>query len=189
MKISMKWLLGVLLFGASLLGLSASAQTWPTKSVRIVIPFAPGGGTDILVRIMVPKLTELLGQPVVVDNKPGGSSIIGTQLVTQSAPDGYTLVVSGIASHVIATVENVAHRRVPLALGTVAAMVGTYLCLVLLLLVTWLWSLKRAVRAKTTALEAEVTARAEKELDEITGEHVEHIDKALERKEKELLEV
>lgn len=92
MKISMKWLLGVLLFGASLVGLSASAQTWPTKSIRIVIPFAPGGGTDILVRIMVPKLTELLGQPVVVDNKPGGSSIIGTQLVTQSAPDGYTLV-------------------------------------------------------------------------------------------------
>ena len=92
MKNSLKWLISALVLTFSVFGLSASAQTWPTKPIRIVIPFAPGGGTDILVRIMVPKLTEILGQPVVVDNKPGGSSIIGTQLVAQAAPDGYTLL-------------------------------------------------------------------------------------------------
>jgi len=92
MKNSLKWLVSALVLIFSAFGLSASAQTWPTKPIRIVIPFAPGGGTDILVRIMVPKLTEILGQPVVVDNKPGGSSIIGTQLVAQAAPDGYTLL-------------------------------------------------------------------------------------------------
>ena len=68
MKNSLKWLISALVLTFSVFGLSASAQTWPTKPIRIVIPFAPGGGTDILVRIMVPKLTEILGQPVVVDN-------------------------------------------------------------------------------------------------------------------------
>lgn len=81
-------LAALLLFSATF----AQAQTWPTRSLRLVIPFAPGGGTDILARVIAPKLSEVLGQQVVVENKPGASSIIGSQIVVQAAPDGYTLM-------------------------------------------------------------------------------------------------
>ena len=81
-------LTALLLSGATL----AQAQTWPSRSLRLVIPFAPGGGTDILARVIAPKLSEVLGQQVVVENKPGASSIIGSQIVVQAAPDGYTLM-------------------------------------------------------------------------------------------------
>ena len=70
----------------------AQAQAWPARSLRLVIPFAPGGGTDILARVIAPKLSDVLGQQVVVENKPGASSIIGSQIVAQAAPDGYTLM-------------------------------------------------------------------------------------------------
>ena len=70
----------------------AAAQGFPAKPVRIIVPFAPGGGTDNITRILSPKLTELLGQTAIVDNRPGGSSQIGTELVARSAPDGYTLL-------------------------------------------------------------------------------------------------
>ena len=67
-------LAALLLFSATF----AQAQTWPARSLRLVIPFAPGGGTDILARVIAPKLSEALGQQVVVENKPGASSIIGS---------------------------------------------------------------------------------------------------------------
>lgn len=70
---------------------AAQAQ-WPTRPVRLIIPFAPGGGTDILARIIAPRLSDLLGQQVVVENKPGASSIIGSQIVAQAPPDGYTVM-------------------------------------------------------------------------------------------------
>ncbi|MEI7569093.1 MAG: tripartite tricarboxylate transporter substrate binding protein [Alcaligenaceae bacterium] len=78
----------LLLFSTAL----TQAQTWPTRSIRLMIPFAPGGGTDILARVIAPKLSEVLGQQVVVENKPGASSIIGSQIVVQAAPDGYTVM-------------------------------------------------------------------------------------------------
>lgn len=67
------------------------AADYPTKSIRLIVPFVAGGGTDVLARIISPRLTELLGQQVVVDNRGGAGSLIGTQIVGSAAPDGYTL--------------------------------------------------------------------------------------------------
>ena len=69
-----------------------AAQAFPAKSVRVIVPFAPGGGTDNLTRIIAPKLTETLGQAVVVDNRAGGNSQSGTELAARAAPDGHTLL-------------------------------------------------------------------------------------------------
>lgn len=88
-KILTKWFL---LLSVFLMGFAANAQSWPTKPIRLVIPFAPGGGTDILARLIAPRLSEILGQTIVIDNKPGASSIIGSQIVAQAPADGYTLL-------------------------------------------------------------------------------------------------
>jgi len=75
----------------------ATAQTYPVKPVRVIVPFAPGGSTDVVFRILAPRLTESLGQPLLVDNRPGGGATIGMDLVAKSAPDGYTLGVANIS--------------------------------------------------------------------------------------------
>ena len=72
--------------------LPAAAQDYPNKPVRIVVGYAAGGGNDIIVRVMQPELQKGLGQPVIVDNKPGAQSIIAADLVAKSAPDGYTIL-------------------------------------------------------------------------------------------------
>jgi tripartite-type tricarboxylate transporter receptor subunit TctC len=71
--------------------LPAAAQTFPTRQVRIVIGFPPGGGIDIVARLIAPKLSEALGQPVLVDNKPGANGVLGTDIVAKSVPDGHTI--------------------------------------------------------------------------------------------------
>ena len=71
---------------------SASAQAFPSRPVRIVIGFPPGGGIDILARIIAPKMSEQLGQPVIVDNRPGANGQIATQTVAQAEPDGHTVL-------------------------------------------------------------------------------------------------
>ncbi len=72
----------------------AQAPAYPSKPIRIVIPFGAGGFSDIVSRIVGQKLSESMGQPVVNDNRPGASGIIGTDIVAKSPPDGYTLLLS-----------------------------------------------------------------------------------------------
>ena len=79
----------------------AQAQPYPSRPVRFIVPFPPGGGVDIVARALDDKLSPRLGQPVVVENKPGGGTTIGTDAVAKSSPDGYTILVSGIASQAI----------------------------------------------------------------------------------------
>lgn len=71
---------------------NAAAQPWPAKPLRIISPFAPGGGNDTLSRILAASLTTRLAQQVMVENRPGANTIVGTELVVKSAPDGYTLI-------------------------------------------------------------------------------------------------
>lgn len=73
----------------------AQSQTWPSKPIRFIVPFPPGGGTDVMARAVAPKLGEGLGQQVVVDNRSGAGGMIGVELAAKSPPDGYTL---GIAT-------------------------------------------------------------------------------------------
>jgi len=67
------------------------AQAWPNKPIRLIIPFPPGNTTDIMARLIAPKLSERLGQPVIVENRPGASGMLGLDLVAKAAPDGYTI--------------------------------------------------------------------------------------------------
>ena len=87
----------LLALSLGLLALDAQAQTFPTKPIRLVIPYQPGGGTDILVRAIVPEVTRTLGQQILIDNKPGGASMIGTQIVVDAASDGYTILATDSA--------------------------------------------------------------------------------------------
>ena len=78
------------------------AQAYPTKPIRLIVPYPPGGGNDTLARLFGVKLTEAWGQQVVVDNRPGAGTIIGTQIAARAVPDGHTLLLSSIATHAIA---------------------------------------------------------------------------------------
>jgi len=86
----------------TLFGNFAFGQSWPDKPVRIIAPFAPGGSADTLGRLIAQKLTESLKETFIVENRPGAGGALGSDLAAKAAPDGYTLVVSGIASHVLA---------------------------------------------------------------------------------------
>ena len=93
-----------IIFFTALIPIAAitQAQTWPTRTVRVIAPFAAGGTADLLGRITAGKLSESLGQTFIVENRPGAGGVLGSELVARSAPDGYTLLVSGVASHAVA---------------------------------------------------------------------------------------
>ena len=93
-----RWIVAL---GLVVLAHAAAAQGWPQKPIRIVVPIATGGIADTFSRIIGVKLTEAWGQPVIVENKPGGGGNIGADFVAKSAPDGYTLVMGYIGSHAV----------------------------------------------------------------------------------------
>jgi tripartite-type tricarboxylate transporter receptor subunit TctC len=79
----------------------AAAQPWPAKPIKWVVPFAPGGTTDILARTVGDKLSQAVGQPVIVENKPGAGGGVGAEFVAKAAPDGYTIMGGTISTHAI----------------------------------------------------------------------------------------
>jgi len=85
---------------SALVPAAALAQTWPAKPVRMIVPFPPGGNTDIIARIVAPRMGENLGQQIIIDNRGGAGSTIGTELAARSPADGYTLLMVS-AAHVI----------------------------------------------------------------------------------------
>ena len=114
----------------ALLGVTTSAsaadedaRTWPQKQVRVIVPYSPGGSADTLGRAISHYLGGVFKQSFVVENRAGAGGIVGSQGVARAAPDGYTLVVSGIGSHVIAPLHN-ASAFDPLKDFTHIAMLG-----------------------------------------------------------------
>jgi tripartite-type tricarboxylate transporter receptor subunit TctC len=79
----------------------ASAQAWPAKPIRFIVPYPPGGPLDGIARMMADKMKDGLGQPVIIDNKPGAGGNIGADAAARSAPDGYTIVMGAVATHAI----------------------------------------------------------------------------------------
>ena len=107
----MRQAIGWIAAGLTLLAAAGShAQSWPSKPIRIVVPFSAGGPTDITTRNIAPRLTELLGQPVVVDNRAGANGIIGAEVVAKAPPDGYSLL---MATASVAAINMVTYKNPP----------------------------------------------------------------------------
>src|ERR1044072_2334805 len=86
----------------ALLSFPAQAQDYPNKSVRMVVGFPPGGGTDVVARIITPRYSELLGQPVVIESRPGATGTMAAGQVAKTAPDGYTIMMGHVSVNAIA---------------------------------------------------------------------------------------
>jgi tripartite-type tricarboxylate transporter receptor subunit TctC len=97
---ALRSVLAALLAGVSIAAMPVIAQTYPSKPVRMIVPFVPGGNTDIIGRVFAPKMAEIIGQQIVVDNRGGAGGVIGTEVASRSAPDGYTILMVS-AGHTI----------------------------------------------------------------------------------------
>ena len=110
---------------AALLVLPAAAQDWPARPVRLIVPFAPGGSSDVAARVFSQKLSERLGQQVVVDNRSSAGGLVGAELVARAAPDGYTIGLSNVSSQTASPLifSNAAYH--PVTSFTHIAFIGT----------------------------------------------------------------
>src|SRR3712207_3523221 len=91
-------LVSIVVLGIALVS-GAAGQTFPSRPITIVVPFAAGGATDVVARLLGERLTVRLGQPVVIENRPGANGGIGSAAVAKAEPDGYTLVMGGVNTH------------------------------------------------------------------------------------------
>ena len=129
-----RWLLAGLMGGAAAMATTGTwAQTYPNKPIRIIVPAGSGDSCDILARLVAPKLTERLGQPVVIDNRAGSAGQLGLTLIKQAAPDGYTLYFQDMTTHAINAaaddaIVGASHADVALESGTTGkdALVGSW---------------------------------------------------------------
>src|SRR5438445_8973662 len=87
---------------ATAFALGLHAQTYPSRPIRLVVPFPPGGSSDSVARVVVQKFSEGLGQPVVIENRPGVGGLLGSEAVAKAAPDGYTLLLGSVSSLAVA---------------------------------------------------------------------------------------
>lgn len=100
MRSLLKWVGG---WAIALVAGVAAAQSWPVKPVRVIVPWGPGGGTDIVARALAARLSETLNQQFLIDNRGGANGIIGTDLGAKAPGDGYTLIMDTLSSHVLNT--------------------------------------------------------------------------------------
>lgn len=117
-----------LLFALAVLlpALAAAQSDYPSRPVRLVVPFPPGGSTDVVARLLAAKFDQALGQPVVVENRPGAGATLGTELVAKAPADGYTLIVTALPSIVTGPLTNRNVRYDPLRDLTHIAMIGSF---------------------------------------------------------------
>lgn len=110
----------------ALMACATAAQAWPDKPVKILIGYAAGGSTDVVGRLIAPKLSERLGQPVVIENKPGGAGDLAAELMMQAPADGHTLLMTTVAVHAINPGLYKARKFHPVDDFTPVAMIGSY---------------------------------------------------------------
>jgi tripartite-type tricarboxylate transporter receptor subunit TctC len=119
-----RWLV---VLAALLAPLYAAAQApYPSRPIKLVVPFPPGGSTDVVARLLGNKLAESLGQPVVIENRPGAGAALGSEVVAKAPPDGYTLLITALPSIVTAPLTNPNVRYDPLRDFTHIAMIGSF---------------------------------------------------------------
>jgi tripartite-type tricarboxylate transporter receptor subunit TctC len=123
----------VLGIGAFALAGAAHAQAWPAKAVTVVVPFAPGGGTDIGTRIVAQKLSQLWGQPVIIDNRGGAGGNLGLDIVARAKPDGYTLVTGNVGTQ---SINPTLYRKLSYNADTAFVPIGLFADLPFVLAVT-----------------------------------------------------
>ena len=95
------WIVAALTMAMPFLSSSALAQAWPARPIKLVVPFAAGTGSEIGLRLLIERLSLALKQPVVIENRPGGGSTLGTDVVAKAAPDGQTILVGGASVNTV----------------------------------------------------------------------------------------